>query len=59
MITEVDGPRLAWRERGSGELVVLLHGLGGSRISWEPQLTTLGDRWRVAAWVPAMRTMCG
>lgn len=50
MITEVDGPRLAWRERGSGPLVVLLHGLGGSRISWEPQLLGLGDRWRVAAW---------
>lgn len=50
MITEVDGPRLAWRERGSGPLVVLLHGLGGSRISWEPQLQGLGDRRRVAAW---------
>lgn len=50
MITDVDGPRLAWRECGTGPLVVLLHGLGGSRISWEPQLTGLGDRWRVAAW---------
>lgn len=50
MITEVDGPGIAWRERGSGPLVVLLHGLGGSRISWEPQLACLGDHWRVAAW---------
>jgi pimeloyl-ACP methyl ester carboxylesterase len=50
MITEVDGPHLAWRERGNGQPVVLLHGLGGSRISWEPQLSGLGERWRVAAW---------
>lgn len=30
--------------------MVLLHGLGGSRIAWEPQLAALADRWRVAAW---------
>ncbi len=40
----------AWRELGDGELVVLLHGLGGSRIAWGPQLATLGSRWRAAAW---------
>lgn len=40
----------AWRERGDGELVVLLHGLGGSRISWDAQLAALSARWRVAAW---------
>jgi 3-oxoadipate enol-lactonase len=45
---ERDG--FAWREAGEGELVVLLHGLGGSRISWEPQLAELGTRRRVAAW---------
>ncbi len=39
----------AWREAGSGDLVVLFHGLGGSRISWEAQLGHLGHR-RVAAW---------
>jgi 3-oxoadipate enol-lactonase len=40
----------AWREAGTGELVVLFHGLGGSRISWEPQLAALGSSRRVAAW---------
>jgi 3-oxoadipate enol-lactonase len=45
---ERDG--FAWREAGDGELVVLLHGLGGSRISWEPQLAALGARRRVVAW---------
>ena len=50
MATDVDGERFAWREAGSGELVVLLHGLGGSRISWEPQLAALGSTHRVAAW---------
>ena len=50
MVHDVDGARFAWREAGDGPLVVLLHGLGGSRLSWEPQLAGLGDRWRVAAW---------
>ncbi|MGB8860503.1 MAG: alpha/beta fold hydrolase [Ilumatobacteraceae bacterium] len=49
-VRDVDGDRFTWRERGEGPLVVLLHGLGGSRLSWEPQLATLGDRRRVAAW---------
>ncbi|MEQ1874034.1 MAG: alpha/beta fold hydrolase [Ilumatobacteraceae bacterium] len=50
MATDVDGERFAWREAGHGDLVVLLHGLGGSRISWEPQLASLGANHRVAAW---------
>jgi pimeloyl-ACP methyl ester carboxylesterase len=45
---ERDG--FAWREAGEGELVVLLHGLGGSRLSWEPQLAALGAHRRVVAW---------
>lgn len=50
MATDVDGDRFAWREAGHGDLVVLLHGLGGSRISWEPQLAALSAQYRVAAW---------
>ena len=45
-----DAEPVAWREAGAGPLIVLLHGLGGSRISWEPQLAGLSDRFRVAAW---------
>jgi 3-oxoadipate enol-lactonase len=40
----------AWREAGDGPLVVLLHGLGGSRTSWDPQLLGLADAFRVVAW---------
>jgi pimeloyl-ACP methyl ester carboxylesterase len=49
-VRDIDGARFAWREAGQGPLVVLLHGLGGSRIAWEPQLAALGEHWRVAAW---------
>ena len=47
--TDVDGP-LAWRERGRGDPVLFLHGLGGSRTSWEPQLEDLSDTFRCIAW---------
>jgi pimeloyl-ACP methyl ester carboxylesterase len=50
MANDVDGERFAWREAGRGDLVVLFHGLGGSRISWEPQLAGLSADRRVAAW---------
>jgi 3-oxoadipate enol-lactonase len=46
---DVDGS-LAWRETGDGEPVVFLHGLGGSRTSWEPQLTGLRTEFRCIAW---------
>jgi 3-oxoadipate enol-lactonase len=49
---------IAWREvrpvgrvaADAGLPVLLLHGLGGSRISWEPQLVSLGTRRLAAAW---------
>ncbi len=47
-----EGP-IAWREHGppDGPIVALLHGLGGSRTAWEPQLVALGDAgWRAVAW---------
>lgn len=40
----------AWRERGHGELVIFLHGLGGSRTAWDAQLATCSSRWRASAW---------
>lgn len=30
--------------------MVFLHGLGGSRTAWEPQLESLSDQWRCVAW---------
>ena len=47
---DVQHDGFAWREEGDGDLVVLFHGLGGSRLSWEAQLCDLGERRRVAAW---------
>ena len=41
---------IAWREAGEGDVVLFLHGLGGSRIAWEPQIEALCDRWRCVAW---------
>lgn len=49
MPVDVQHPPFAWREQGDGAAVLLLHGLGGSRISWEQQMGALGRR-RTVAW---------
>lgn len=41
---------IAWREAGDGPPVVFLHGLGGTRTAWDPQLQVLGNRFRCIAW---------
>lgn len=48
-VDHLDGP-IAWREAGDGPPVLFLHGLGGSRLAWEPQLESLSDRFRCIAW---------
>jgi pimeloyl-ACP methyl ester carboxylesterase len=40
---------LHYEQRGRGEPVVLLHGLGSSCVDWEPQLDALSDRHRAIA----------
>jgi pimeloyl-ACP methyl ester carboxylesterase len=35
---------------GDAPPVLFLHGLGGSRTAWEPQLEALGDEFRCIAW---------
>jgi 3-oxoadipate enol-lactonase len=47
---DVDETPTAWRETGSGPVALFLHGLGGSRTAWEPQLAGLGDLRRCVAW---------
>jgi 3-oxoadipate enol-lactonase len=53
---DVDESPIAWRESGptnsdpSKRPILFLHGLGGSRISWEPQLAKLGNERRCVAW---------
>lgn len=41
---------VAWREAGEGEPLIFLHGLGGTRTAWGPQLRGLSDRYRCVAW---------
>lgn len=41
---------LAYRSAGSGRPILFLHGLGGCRHAWEPQLEELGDAFRCVAW---------
>ena len=45
----VGGP-VAWREAGAGRPVVFLHGLGGTRSAWGPQLRGLAGQFRCIAW---------
>jgi pimeloyl-ACP methyl ester carboxylesterase len=44
-IRDVPGSPLAWRSSGSPDAppAVFIHGLGGNRFSWEPQLGALAD----------------
>jgi len=49
-VVRVSTGTIAYRERGAGSPVVLLHGLGGNAASWEAQLDGLSDRHRVVAW---------
>lgn len=52
MVTIVDRDEypVAWREAGSGRVALFLHGLGGSRTSWDPQLSALAPLRRCVAW---------
>jgi 3-oxoadipate enol-lactonase len=47
---DVDAVPLAWREAGSGPLVLFLHGLGMTRTGFDPQLAELRDSYRCVAW---------
>ena len=35
MLVDVDERPVAWREAGSGDVVLFLHGIGHSRIAWD------------------------
>lgn len=48
-VDHTHGP-ISWREAGDGPVVLFLHGLGGSRLAWEPQLESLSDMFRCVAW---------
>jgi 3-oxoadipate enol-lactonase len=44
MLMELRGKKLSVEKQGSGEPVVLLHGLGSTANVWEPQVRALADR---------------
>lgn len=44
MWVEVRGKKLSVEKQGSGEPVVLIHGLGSTANVWEPQVRALADR---------------
>lgn len=39
----------AYHERGTGEPLVLIHGVGMRLEAWQPQIEALADKWRVIA----------
>lgn len=45
----VNGIELFYQERGAGQAVLLLHGLGSRSDDWELQLPVLAERYRVIA----------
>jgi pimeloyl-ACP methyl ester carboxylesterase len=45
MLVEVRGKTLSVEKQGSGDPVVLLHGLGSTANVWEPQVRALADRY--------------
>jgi pimeloyl-ACP methyl ester carboxylesterase len=47
---EVDGLSIAYRRRGAGPALVLLHGFALDSRMWRPQLEGLSDEFDVVAW---------
>ncbi len=41
---------ISYRERGSGPVLLFVHGLGGGSRAWETQFATLSHRYRVIGW---------
>ncbi len=46
---ELHGQRMAYREAGSGEILVLIHGIAGSSDTWRAVMPQLAKRYRVIA----------
>lgn len=43
-------PRIAVDFAGAGELVILMHGIGGNKDNWTDQLRALSERYLAVAW---------
>ena len=46
---EVNGDRVAYRDAGSGEVVLLIHGMAGSSEAWRDLIPRLAKNYRVVA----------
>jgi pimeloyl-ACP methyl ester carboxylesterase len=46
---DLHGERVAYREAGSGEALLLIHGMAGSSATWRPVLPQLSKKYRVVA----------
>ena len=43
-------PHLSVDHVGQGDLLVFLHGIGGNKRNWHPNLTAFGEHWHAVAW---------
>jgi 3-oxoadipate enol-lactonase len=43
-------PRVAVEHAGSGEFVIMLHGIGGNRLNWTDQIEAFAPHFHAAAW---------
>jgi 3-oxoadipate enol-lactonase len=43
-------PHIAVDHMGTGDLVVFLHGIGGNKRNWHPNLEAFAAHWHAAAW---------
>jgi pimeloyl-ACP methyl ester carboxylesterase len=46
---DIHGQRLAYYDEGSGEAILLIHGMAGSSVTWREILPTLAKKYRVIA----------
>ena len=49
-VNDHDHQPIGWREAGSGDVVVFLHGMPGSRTAWDRQLDALSGGYRCISW---------
>lgn len=48
-VMTVHGDRVAYRDEGSGEVILLIHGMGGSSKTWSGMIPLLAQKYRVIA----------
>jgi pimeloyl-ACP methyl ester carboxylesterase len=48
-IMELHGERVAYRDEGAGDVLLLIHGMGGSSLTWQAVISQLSTRYRVVA----------